>query len=385
MTARGDLLAPGGSWVRALLGGAAMWTASRILVTTIALVSQWAATGSLLGGRPFAELLARWDAGHFADIAARGYPLGSTDVAFFPGYPILGRGVAAVIRPVTSDAVPVAMMLVAGLGGLVAAVLLWRLTESTAGPRAAFLATLLFVVGPYAVFLHASYSESCFAAAAIGAWYCAVRERWWWAGIVTAVAGTFRANGLFLLAAIAVLYVTRRRAAGKPVVAWPALGVLIGVLGFAGYMLALWVQTGRLDAWSEAQQHGWGRVTSTPWTALADTVQAVLHHPLASARPQFLLDIVFAVLLLVAVGYFVARRRWAEAVLLGLTLVSLTTSSTYVSLARNTLTLFPIWIALAAGAQRHAVGRWIVTGVLVVGVVLLTANTHQFTLGAWAD
>jgi hypothetical protein len=372
-------------WLPALLGGAAMWTASRVLVTTIALVSQWAATGSLLGGRPFADLLARWDSAHFAAIAAHGYTAGSTDVAFFPGYPMAARALSALLGPVSADPVPTALMLVAALGGLVAAVLLWRLTEVTAGRRAASVATLLFVVGPYAVFLHASYSESCFAAAAIGAWYLALRDRWTAAGLVTALAGTFRANGLFLLAALVVLYVVRRRAAGERIVAWPAAGLATGVLGFAGYMTALRVLTGRWDAWSVAQQEGWARTTSAPWTTFAATVQNVLHHPLVSARPQFLLDIVFAALLLGAVVWFLVRRRWAEATLLGLTAVSLMTSSTYVSLARNTLTLFPIWVALGAASQRHAVGRWVATGVLVVGVVLCTANTHQFTLGAWAD
>ncbi len=374
-------------WGPAVLGGAALWVASRVLVTTIALVSQWAATGSLLGGRPFADLLARWDSSHYAAIASDGYAAGSTDVAFFPGYPMAARAVAAVLRTVGvgADAVPTALVLVAALGGLVAAVLLWRLAEVTVGRRAAFVATLLFVVGPYAVFLHASYAESSFAAAAIGAWYLAVRDRWLAAGLVTAVAGTIRPNGLFLLAALLVLYVVRRRAAGRRVVAWPVLGLATGVLGFLGYMVSLWVLTGDPAAWNTAQREGWVRSTSAPWTTFAATVQNVLHHPLLSARPQFLLDIVFAALLLAAVAYFAVRRRWAEATLLGLTAVSLMTSSTYVSLARNTLTLFPIWIALGAASQRHTVGRWVTTGVLVVGVVLLTANTHQFTLGEWAD
>jgi len=381
---RGGLFASA-SWATALVGGAALWTASRVLVTTIAMVSQWAATGSLLGGRPFTQLLARWDSGHFEAIARHGYQAGSNDVAFFPGYPLLARALAAVLRPGTTEAVPLALVLVAALGGLVAAVLLWRLTEVTNGPGAAFLATLLFVVGPYAVFLHASYSESCFAAAAIGAWYLGVRDRWLAAGLVAALAGTFRANGLFLLAALLVLYVVRRRAAGARLLAWPLLGLATGALGFVGYMAYLWALTGHVDAWTTAQRDGWSRRTTAPWTSFWQTVQNVQHHALVSARPQLLLDIVFAGLLLAAIGYLAARRRWPEVTLLGLTAVSLMTSSSYVSLARNTLTLFPIWIALASAAQRHAVGRWVATGVLVVGVALLTADTHQFTLGAWAD
>ncbi|WIB01015.1 MULTISPECIES: mannosyltransferase family protein [unclassified Curtobacterium] len=380
-----DLVRGAATWRRAVLGGASAWAFSRVLVTTVAMVSQWAATGLFLGGRPFVDLLAQWDSVHLAEIARHGYDADSTNTAFFPGYPLAARAVATLLGPWSPDPVALALAVVAGIGGLVASVLLWRLVDTSSGVRAAEVATALFVLGPYAVFLHASYAESCFAAAAIGAWYAATRDRWLLAGVLTAVAGAIRPNGLFLLAAIVVLYVVRRRAAGRRLVAWPALGLATGVAGFLGYMLYLWTSTGRWDTWSRAQGSGWGRRIQAPWDTFSYTVQSVAHHEMPSAQPQFLLDIVFAGLLLAAIAYFLVHRSWAEAVFLVITAVSLMTSSTYVSLARNTLPLFPIWVALGAASVRHATGRRVALVVLVVGVALCVANTHQFTLGEWAD
>ncbi|WP_058741487.1 mannosyltransferase family protein [Curtobacterium citreum] len=373
------------TWRRALVGGTSAWLLSRLLVTTVAVATQWGATGSLLGGKPFVDLLSRWDSSHFAAIARDGYASDSTDVAFFPGYPMIARAVASVLALWSADPVPVALATVAAVGGVVATVLTWRVVEVGSGVRAAEVATVLFVFGPYAVFLHASYAESCFAAAALGAWYAATRERWLAAGLLSALAGTVRPNGLFLLAALGVLYVVRRRAAGRRIVAWPAVGLATGVLGWTGYTTYLWALTGRWDAWTRAQEFGWGRRTQAPWDTFRDTLQNVLHHRLLSARPQFLLDVVFAALLVAAVVYFLVRRSWAEAVFVGLTAVSLMTSSTYVSLARNTLPLFPVWAALGSASTRHTTGRRVALVVLVVGVALCVANTHQFTLGRWAD
>ena len=47
--------------------------------------------------------------------------------------------------------------------------------------------------------------------------------------------------------------------------------------------------------------------------------------------------------------------------------------------------LFPVPIALARGAERTLVGRFLYTAVFAVGVVFLTFTTHQFVLGRWAD
>ena len=68
-------------------------------------------------------------------------------------------------------------------------------------------------------------------------------------------------------------------------------------------------------------------------------------------------------------------------VLVGLTAASLMTSNYYLSLARNTLTLFPLVLLLAdhtASRRRFAV-------CLGLSIALLLFNTVQFASGHWAD
>ncbi|KQO62157.1 mannosyltransferase family protein [Curtobacterium sp. Leaf261] len=391
-------------WLVAAVGSIALWAVSRALVMTIAALSLQLDRGSLLGGRPRSALLAHWDSAHFTTIAERGYfPAAIADPglpAFFPGYPMLVRALATVIGPGdVVAAIPLALEIVAAVGAVVAGTILWRSAAGTAvaadagraarrrspGDQAGLAATTLLFLGPYALFLHASYSESTFLAFAVGAWHAARTRHWLTAGLLCAGAGLVRANGMFLLAALVVVYVLSRRRDGLRVLAPGLPAVLVGACGTVAYFVYLWAETGRVDAWSHAQTVGWGRALSAPLAALRESVSLVHVHPNESARIQFVFDIGFAALLVLAVTWFVVRRAWPEAVYLGLTALSLVTSVSFVSLARNTLTLFPIVVAVGRGAERSMAGRVLWTAMLAVGLALLTFNTHQFALGLWAD
>ena len=60
------------------------------------------------------------------------------------------------------------------------------------------------------------------------------------------------------------------------------------------------------------------------------------------------------------------------------------TSYSYLSLARNTVTLFPLVLALAGATDKPSrrVLFWIAFS---LGLLLLVFNTRQFALGYWAD
>lgn len=358
--------------------------------------------GAALGGRPFTALLAQWDSAHFATIAARGYFPATLDdpglPTFFPGYPLLARAVAVLLAPFGADAaLPRALMLVAALGTVVAGAVVWRIAASTTAGRATptagaaaaehagLAATTLLMFGPYALFLHASYSESTFLAFATAAWYAASRRRWLVAGMLCAGAGATRVNGLFLLAALLVVYVVSRRRERRRLLAPGLPAVLVGASGTVAYLGYLWARTGRVDAWTHAQAVGWDRAASWPWEALRTSLFLAHAHPNASAHIQFVFDVGFAGLVVAALAWFTGRRAWPEVTYVGLTAVSLMTSVSFVSLGRNTLTLFPVVTALGRGGERRLVGRCVWTGALVVGVALLVFQTHQFALGLWAD
>ena len=153
-------------WRTAVVGGGLVWLGARALITAVAAVSQLSAgSPGLARSDGFLGLLANWDSAYFLGIARDGYfgaDSSATWPAFFPGYPLAARGVGLLLDPAGPDdtALLAGTLLVSALGGLVAAILLWRLAEESGGRRAALLATALVFVGPYSLFLAASYSES---------------------------------------------------------------------------------------------------------------------------------------------------------------------------------------------------------------------------------
>lgn len=366
-----------------------IWALSRLLIGAVAAIAQWYRPGHGVMSRvdwPI-HLLFQWDSGYFLAIAGHGYA-GSAPAlrAFFPGYPLLSRALALPFSSAqpSDELLTLTMCVVVQAAALLAALLIWALARES-GRTAATVSVALLLLGPYAVFLAASYSEALFLAAAAAAWLMARRGIWLGAGLAAAAASFTRVNGLFLVAALVVMYVIDRRRAGMRVISPHLLAVLGGAVGAGLYWLYLLIQTGSLTAWSQAQATGWNRRFNWPWVTLYETAGRTLFATTWDRRIQYGLDLVFAAALVAAVIWFIRQRRWPEVVLLGLTSLSLMTSFSYLSLARNTSTLFPIALALGCAAVGSRRGRWLAIAVGIGGILLLGFNTHQFTLGLWAD
>jgi hypothetical protein len=381
-----------GHWRRALVGAIAVWFTAHLAL------SIWAIIVHLVEPRGFAlfsqpdwyfRLFFAWDSNHFFQIATYGYfaPTShATLPAFFPGYPEAARRLSDLVWGVnaTPSQLTAAMWAVSLIASLIAAVLLWRLVEQEHGSRIAAAATILFLAGPYAVFLQASYSESLYLACAIAAWMFTRRGAWLPAGIMAAFASFTRVDGLFLIAALAVLFITVKRRRGEPILLRLAGLVTVGVSGIGLYFVYLFAATGDPLAWSHAETAGWHRTTSWPWVGLSNSIHRAVTAASGPTRLESWLDIVFAVLLVIGTVHFLRNKQWAEATLVGLTTISLTTSSTYMSIGRESLAVFPLFILVAttlAAPKR----KWIFWTALLVGGVLLATDTAQFTLGLWAD
>jgi hypothetical protein len=306
--------------------------------------------------------------------------------AFVPGFPLLSRAVSAALTLGASTQVSliVAMWLVGSLASWGATVVLYRLADQQAFERVALLSAVLFLAGPYSVFLFANYSESLFLLFALAAWYCGVRDRWQLAGVFAAAATFTRINGVFLVAALLVMYVLRRRRAGVPLATRTLFWLPVACAGIAGYFLYLMIMTGDPVAWLHAERAGWARGFSWPWQAFYQTAGRALFAATVDRRLQFGLDIVFVLAITLAIVVFGRRRQWPEVTYLGLTVLACATSFTLVSVARNSVTLFPIVILVA---QIILGGRSkIIRLVLVVAwLTLFVVNTWLFANGYWTD
>ncbi len=387
-------------WRQALLSGTLVWLlvkafVSVVCLTVVVLRHGPAATdpagNSLppLTGVGFFGALQHWDSAYFLSIAGDGYfPPGaeSSVQAFFPGFPLLSRAVsqALTLGASTEVSLIIAMWLVGGLASLGATVVLYRIADELAGERVATLTAVLFLAGPYSIFLFANYSESLFLLFAVAAWYCGLKDRWPLVGLFAAAATFTRINGVFLVAALLVMYVIHRRNAGRKLVTRTLCWLPVATAGIAGYFLFLLIRTGDPFAWLHAQGAGWRRGFSWPWEAFYQTAGRVLFASTVDRRLQFGLDILFVAAVTLAIIVFLRRRQWPEVTYLGLTLLACTTSFTFVSSARSSVTLFPIVILVA---QTILSGRPRVLRIaLFVGwLTLFGVNTLLFANGYWTD
>ncbi|WP_199863182.1 mannosyltransferase family protein [Streptomyces sp. CB00316] len=326
----------------------------------------------------------QWDANHYLGIARDGYfPADAgpwmdgwdNREAFFPGFPLLLRAVHVVVPSWTA-----AGLLISLVAGAVAVVALSRIArayvpEDADGRRTA----LFFLLSPCAVFLAVGYTEALFLAFALPAWLAAQRHRWALACTLTALATTVRVSGLFLAAAIVVLFVlsvrTRRDWRGA---AWPALPAL-PPLAYSWYLHA---HTGDWMAWKHAQERGWYRDFHTPWEAWTNTWNAAFDgvHTTGYAA-MFQAELAAMVVGLALVALLARHRRWPEAVYVALSLWALGTSYWYVSIPRATLLWWPLWIGLAALSLRRPRFR---TVYLCVAGPVSALVALAFLTGRWA-
>jgi hypothetical protein len=367
---------PWRGWLRRRPDRAALlaWALTRLALWAVALV------GSVLAGAGADRVLQRWerwDVGLFRKVAEfgyDGYPHDYPDVgvpAFFPGLPLVLRAVHALVPDWTA-----AGLLVSFVAGAVAAVALSRLAEAEhpgAGPRA----VTLLALSPYGVFLVAGYSEALFLAAALPAWLAARRGDWARAGLLAALATTVRVTGLFLAVALLVEAALAWRDGRPP---GRRVGWLLAPFAAAGgYAAYLWTLTGDWLAWPHAQQAGWGRRLTDPVTSFLTTLAGATSDMAPEYVWSYRAEIVSVALGAGLTVWLLWRRRLGEAVYVGLSVLVLATSTTYLSVPRAALLWWPLWVGLAVAARR----RRVLVAYLVAAVPLCVLLTLLFTEGRW--
>lgn len=396
------------------------WLGSRLLVLLAAIVL------AAQQGRSLGEVANHWDAELYGRIATQGYLLEPNLMAFFPGLPLLMAGGLALGVPTV-----VTGIVVATISSALAAAALLRLANPPGECRTrGHWVAIAWLFAPTAVFTAVPYTEAPFCAAAFWAWERARARDWRTAALLAGLAATFRVSGVFLIAALAVLALTQQLPAATGTAAAQhrcrpqrdniavtsmsartrrhlcatsttsqRLTALAWLLIPAGVVLAylayLYAVTGDPLAWYNAQKAGWMRSFTWPWQAVLNTWEVVRpgaypDHPLWP--PVFRFEIVSMVIGLVTTGWCLGRRRWAEAVWVGLQVVAFSISYWFYSVNRATLLWFPLWIMLVELATLPArrIPVRLVRRVVVVAAAAGMAATMLwwcwlFFTGNWAS
>lgn len=340
---------------------------------------------------------AHWDAEWFLRIVTHGYDVVET-TAFFPGYPLVTKGVSYVLgSPLISG------VLVSLVAAGIAAVFLNRISAPVIGEAGATDAVLLFALYPCAFVFTAAYSDGLFLALVTGSFLAATKRRPWVAGICAGAAVATRLAGLALLPALIFLLWPPNRSLRAMVRPLPVVVLPLAALG--GYMAYLSTRFGDSLAFVHVLDVHWYRHLETLgpisglWHSISSAwhggVELIRHLPAGTGAPhgfpsrdQLATWNVLHLLVLVAVLWltWVAWRRLGPA--LGLYAISmdlLLLSNTVnvvplLSFPRYVLGNFPLFIALAAELRERPRAR---QAVLIGLAALGAAAAVAFSRGTW--
>jgi hypothetical protein len=300
----------------------------------------------------------------------------------------------------TPTGVTAAGLVVSGIGGLVATVLVQELASGWWGEAAGRRAALLFCLFPGSVVFSMVYAEGLLLPLAAGCILALERRRWALAGVLAGLATAVQpdALALVLVCAVSAALAFRRTRSPRALIA-PALS-LTGIAAFAGY---LWAHAGTPLANYEAQRYAWGEKTDVfalvhqARTLAGEISFAHFNHP--TINLNLVAGLAGAVLLVAGMVLLVRERRMVllarerrivllvrerlpgsrsgcpgvsvEALVWAAAIGVLTVTSEFVPPnPRLLITAFPVVVVFARAVR----GRWVLplTGALLIGMSYLT-------------
>lgn len=340
------------------------WLAARVLVALAALLAgamgdHWDIPRRAL---PLAEGLFAWDGAFYRDIATVGYTgLPTEALRFFPLYPLLGRGLGAVLL----DHPALALVLVANAASFVAAVLLRRLARHELGDDApAARVAWLTALFPTAFVLVWAYAEGLFLVAAVGAFLAARRGRWWWAAAAGLAAALTRPVGVLLVVPLLIEAVRAWRdpddgtGAGPPALGRTgAVGAVVAVgapvVGLAAYLAYVGARFG--DALAPFTVQTDLRGEANPLVRLVQGFGDLVGPERFGDGLHIPFAVVFVALLVVVFRRLPASYGWFTTFVL----LAALSADNLNSLERYGLNAFPLLLALAivlGGERRERLG-----------------------------
>lgn len=312
----------------------------------------------------------RFDALWFLRIADAGYSTGDGSAAFFPLFPLTIRALALPLggRPLAAG------FLVSNGALLGALIVVYFLTSSEVSERVARTTVAMLCLFPTSFFLFMPYSESLFLLLAVTALWAARRDRWALAGIAGLLAALTRNVGVLLAIALAAEALQQRAEDDRSLV--PRLAA--SSLPIAGLLLYLGYWQVKAGDWLAPlhQQANWERTASWPWSTLIEGTRTAFRYVGAPNGGYWLIDWVIVVPVLAASVFALRRYRpsylfylWGG-LLLPLSFVF--EGRPLMSMPRFVLPLFPVFWALAQGAERLRIPAWAPVATGAVGLGLLS-------------
>lgn len=334
------------------------------------------------GPRWYHRLL-RWDSEWYNAIASQGYSFNGDlsvyhNVAFYPLFPLLARGLASITGLPTTDA----LLIVANLAALAAILLLFKLVRDEFGDRVALLTVTLLSFFPQSLFLSAGYTEALALLCVVGFFLMLRRQRFVAAAALAGLATATRSSGITLLPVL--LWVLWQHREVKLFVRDAVPLALLSTAGLWLYMLYLGVAFGHPLAFADAQGTFLGGTTLPERLINALTMQPFRRLSLLEATPYAFDQWIFLIaIVLVVRAWFVLDVAMTMFAALVLLLPYATHSGGplgMLAMGRYNLVSIPLFI-VAAGLLDRA--PWLTPAVIGIFGGLLFFYAALFSQWQW--
>lgn len=365
------------SVARSLAYPAAIYGSSRVLLLLVAIV------GGALQHASLSSELSNWDGVWYIRLAVRGYPTHvlhyQTTLGFFPGFSMTMWALARVL----AGSLLAAGLVVSGVGGFIATVIVQRLASRWWGDKTARKAVLAFCIFPGSVVFSMVYSEGMLIPLAAGCLLALEKRRYLMAGFLAAAATTIGPDAIAIVPACLVGAIIEIRRSGwkDPYSRRSMLSVVMAPIGIACVGAFFWVWTGTPLASYDAQHFGWHEGTSL--LALYHQGQILArefsqrHFTYHDINLNYVVALGGAAFLIVALILLARERHNVSAVAitwtLGISFLAITSAHTPPN-PRLLITAFPVVIVLAKSLGRKTFA-WL-SGLSVTLLVAMSAVTY---------
>jgi hypothetical protein len=341
---------------------------------------------------------AHWDGVWYIKIATSGYADGDGSTAFFPLFPMLLRYVGVALDGnLLISGIVISLLCYAG-----SVWLLWRLVKRDFDESVASRAVIYLAIGPLSFFLQAVYTESLFLLLTLACFVFAREGRWRLAGVMGLLATLTRSTGVLLLIPMAYYYYEGRGWKLRKTDSHVA-NLLMVVEGLLVWMTYLALAFGKPLAFSTAQSQ-WERSLGAPNYTVTKAVAATVwglrkvisaeyyrwlwEAPRPGSEYSNLATNVLNLAFLVAAAlllWYGARRlpaaySWYALASLAYPLFFPSKYVPLMSYPRFTLTVFPLYVALALYTRDRPRAHKVVVALGLVGLIIFTG---KFAIFSW--
>ena len=293
----------------------------------------------------FLNIWGSWDSGWYFLIARDGYSpaisaeatgKGMANYGFFPGYPLLMRGVAFF-----TNSFFISGLIISNVCLIISALFLYKLVRLESSVETARRAVKYLFLFPSAFILSGVFSESLFLALFIVSYYYAKRQEWYLCGIAGYCFALTRPNGVLMLASLLYEYAASRSFQLKKF-NLSILYLLLIPLGILTFMVFTFFLTGDLFAYCHVKITGWHHRLSNPFMELYIFCRF-------SDQLEYVLNGWWTIIIIVVMTIFYKKLGFAYW-LIGM-LFSIATvvngPAVLTSMLRHTIGIFPFYILLA--------------------------------------